>query len=408
MTKPTHIFKIQIHRNIALKPEGGLKESIIRSGGTKTLQEIILYSFLLLINSCITEFIPEVYEEKELLVVEGLITDQPGTNTIKLSKSLPFGVKSDAKPLNGCIVKISDNLGNEYYLKENEAGTYITDSANFKGVIGRVYTLKISTTNANNYFHYESFPMEMKSVPPLDSIYYEKTVIKEDYGTFFGIDGCQIYLNTIDPANTCKYYRWDFSETWVLRLLFPVDNMTCWITEQSKSINIKSTAAFNEAKILRYPINYINNTTDRLKTEYSILVNQYSMNEDEYIYWEKMQNINVQAGGLYDLIPASVPSNMECIEKPDEKVLGYFSVSAKASKRIFIKDNFSGIIDRYNKCITDTVYTDNPPGLGTSVWILVPHPYSPPYWIITDDKGCADCTMRGTNIKPDFWDDDKY
>lgn len=406
MTKSAHIFKIQVHRNTALKPDGYLKQPVIRSRGIIVFRQLFLFSFLLLISSCVTEFIPVVYEEKELLVIEGLITDQPGTNTIKLSKSLPFGVKSDAKPLSGCIVRISDDLGNEYYLEENEAGTYITDSGNFKGVIGRVYTLKISTGNVNNNLHYESIPMEMKPVPPIDSIYYEKTVIKEDYGELFGIDGCHIYLNTIDRENRCKYYRWDFSETWVLRLLFPVDNMICWITEQSKSINIKSTAAFDEAKIVRHHINYIDNTTDRLKTEYSIIVNQYSMNEDEYIYWEKMQNIYVEVGSLYDIIPASVPSNVECIEKPDEKVLGYFSVSAKASKMIFIKENFSGIIERYNKCITDTVYTDNPPGLGTSVWILVSHPYIPPYWVITDDKGCADCTTRGTNIKPDFWDND--
>jgi hypothetical protein len=361
--------------------------------------------FLLIIflSGCVTQFVPEVDEEKELLVVEGLINDQPGADSVKLSGSLPFGIRSEAKPLTGCLVSISDELGNTSNLTEDTAGIYITDSASFKGETGRTYTLHIRTVNDT---HYESYPMEMKPVPPIDSLYYEKKLIKERTGFYPGIDGCQIYLDTHDPSNYCKYYRWDYSETWVLRLLFPVVNMTCWISDKSRAINIKSTAAFNEATITRYPINYITNATDRLKRKYSILVNQYSLNEDEYIYWQKIQNLADESGGLYDIIPASVPSNMMCIENPDEKVLGYFSVSAMTSKRIFIQSNFDGIIDRYNNCVKGIIYSFPPEGLGTSVWILEDHPYArTPYWIITDDKGCADCTVRGSNKRPAFWED---
>lgn len=374
------------------------------------LIQFILFIFLLLINSCIVQFIPEIYEEQELLVVEGLLTDQLTTNTIKLSKSLPLGQKSAARPVSGCIVKISDNLGNIYTLKEKVAGTYITDSTIFKGIIGRFYTLKISTNSGNNTFNYESYAMEMKKVPPIDSIYYEKSVVKEDVAGWYGIDACQIYLDTHDPENNCKFYRWEYSETWVHRLLFPVPNMICWISENSENINIKSTAAFDEVRINRYPVNYITNYTDRLKWQYSILVNQYSLNEDEYIYWEKVQNFTKQVGGLYDIIPASIPGNILSINNPNEKVLGYFSVSAKSFKRIFIEDNFAGIIDRYTKCVTDTIYGDyDPPELNVSLWTLIDHPASfyPRTRVLTDNFGCYDCTTRGTNIKPDFWIDYK-
>lgn len=27
------------------------------------------------------------------------------------------------------------------------------------------------------------------------------------------------------------------------------------------------------------------------------------------------------------------------------------------------------------------------------------------YIVLTSDKGCIDCTVRGSNIRPDFWDD---
>jgi len=75
-------------------------------------RHILFLLILLLLSSCITQFVPKIEEEKELLVVQGLITDQYETDTIKLSKSLPLGEISAARPLSGCIVTISDNFGN--------------------------------------------------------------------------------------------------------------------------------------------------------------------------------------------------------------------------------------------------------------------------------------------------------
>jgi hypothetical protein len=371
----------------------------------QALKKLLILYVILLLTSCVAKFIPEIDEDKELLVVQGLITDRTEADTIKLSRSLPLGLKSAARPVGGCNVTISDDQGSTVSFWEKSPGTYVSP-AFFHGVIGRSYILHINVNSATGNVNYESYPMEMKPVPPIDSIYYEKTAIEPAAGYFKGVDGCQIYLDTHDPENNCRYYRWDFSETWVLRLPFPVVNQICWISDKSNVINIKSTAAFNEARVTRFPINYISNITDRLKTKYSINVNQYSLNEDEYTYWEKIQNVEVQVGGLYDLIPASIPSNIKCIEKPDEKILGYFSVSAKSSNRIFIKDSFEGIIDRYNNCVKGTIpYTDT---LKEGEWILDDEQYAiPPYKVITDDKGCADCTVRGTNIKPDFWKDDK-
>jgi hypothetical protein len=370
-----------------------------------TKLKIIFLLLPLMFSACIAKFIPAVNEEKEVLVVQGLITDQIETDTIKLSRSLPLGQLSDAIPVSGSKVTISDDNGNSYNLSEIKTGTYITDVSSFRGVPGRFYTLHI-TTRGNINLNYESFPVEMKSVPPIDSLYYEKLVVEAPSTNFKGVDACQIYLNTHDPSDNCKFYRWDFSETWEFRLLFEVPNHTCWIRENSHSINIKSTAAFDEAKITRLSVNYISNATDRLRTRYSILVNQYSLNEDEYNYWEKISNVVVQVGGLYDLIPASIPSNIRCIENPAEKVLGYFSVSAKSSKRIFIEDNFEGIVDNYKNCITDTINTDKPLGLNITVWILMYNlcafPCTPTFEITTN-KECTDCTLRGTTVKPLFW-----
>lgn len=368
----------------------------------KHINRIIILSIITLVFSCITPFIPVTDEVKELLVVEGLITDQPGINTIKISKSLPLGKKNAATPVKGCSVSISDNLNKNYSLKETVAGTYVTDAATFRGVIGRKYTLHIRSN-----LNYDSSPMEMRPVPPIDSVYYEKTMIREADLYHPAVEGCQLYLNTHDPANSCRYYRWEYSETWEFHLPYSVPNRTCWLSGNSDRIKIKNTSALETDKVARYPVSFISNQTDRLDVKYSILVNQYSLSEEEFLYWEKLQTIVEQTGGLYDITPAAIGSNISCIDDPKIKVLGYFSVSAQSSKRIFIRENFLGRTNQYSYCPSDTITGNaNIPNLNLTVWVIEEY-YDLSgnrFRVITNTKGCADCTTRGTNIKPLFWD----
>jgi hypothetical protein len=311
-------------------------------------------------------------------------------------------------PVKGCTVSISDDLGNTFSLTETVPGTYVTNPAIFQGAIGRKYILHINTNGPTNNHNYESYPAEMKPVPPIDSVYYEKVTIAE-YNGSASQEGCQVYLNTHDPTSQCKYYRWEYIETWKIVLPYYVTNNTCWVSDNSDLINIKNTSVIEEDKINRYPINFISNVTDRLSVKYSILVNQYSLSEDEYLYWEKLQNFSEQVGGLYDMIPSAVPSNVYCTDDPNEKVLGYFSVSANSSKRIFIKDRFTGLVDQYKNCAADTVYGNGPiQNINYTVWVIVTVSMPPPpYRVTTYTKGCADCTVRGTTAEPDFWIDDK-
>lgn len=369
----------------------------------------IFILLLVFLTGCISQFIPQTRESADLLIVEGLITDKQGINSIKLSKSMPLGTRSDASPVSGGNVTITDDLGSIVSLLETEAGTYVPPPS-FNGVIGRFYTLHVTTYSEAGILNYESFPMKMKPVPPIDSVYYEKVTIQaSDDGTVTQ-EGSQIYVNTHDATNSCRFYRWEYAETWEFEVPYFVPNRLCWVSDNSRIINIKSTSALEEDRINRYPLNFVSNQTDRLNIKYSILVNQYSLNEDEYLYWEKLQNIAEQVGGLYDMIPSSIPSNITCINDPTEKVLGYFSVSANASKRIFIKDRFKGLVNLYDgdQCIADTIFPGEPfpANLNTSAWIIIDN-FMPPYWVITYSKGCYDCTVRGTNTEPDFWREDK-
>jgi hypothetical protein len=370
---------------------------------------IAIVLLILVISGCITQFVPDIDEDPDLLVVEGLISDQPEVYTIKLSKSMPLGKKTTLRPLKGCTVSIRDNLGHAYLAPESTtAGTYLTTPGTFRGVVGRQYTLHINTNNSTtNHYSYESLPMEMQAVPPIDSLFYEKVVIQEKTEFSGAKEGSQVYLNTHDPLESCKFYRWDYTETWKFRLPYYVPNNTCWITNNSNEINIKSMSILTQNRISRFPLKFISNETDRLAVRYTILVNQYSLSESEYTYWEKLQSISEEVGSLYDITPSSIPGNIFCIEDPAEQVLGFFSVSGKTSKRIYIDENFLGLVNYYKECPADTIYGTGPiPFLNSSVWVIEEQPYAmPPYRVITEMKFCADCSVKGTTIQPAFWEE---
>lgn len=368
----------------------------------KTLNLIAVLFFILLSAGCVTEFVPEISESENVLVVEGLITDQPAANRVRIALSMPLSNLTDPVPVTSAIVTVKDDLGNSHELREREPGNYYTNPAGFRGEPGRKYFLLIESYMGT----YTSSWMEMVPVPPIDSVWYEKEFVKlNQLGQV--VEGCQIYLDTHDPLNNARFFRWNYSETWIFRLPYDVPNSVCWITEESNRIFLTNTSYLAESAVKRMPVRKIaTETDDRLKELYSIQVNQYSLNEEEFRYWEKIRKISDNTGGLYDVVPMTIQGNMKNINDPDQLVLGFFSVSALSSQRIFIRDYFAGQKNLYTGCPYATVpISATIRYLGQIYWVIIMN-YDDMTKTYTDQLRCADCTTRGTTVKPDFWPGD--
>lgn len=121
-----------------------------------------------------------------------------------------------------------------------------------------------------------------------------------------------------------------------------------------------------------------------------------------------MKKMTEEQGGLYDPIPQSLTGNIKCVDDPAEPVLGFFSVSAVEQKRLFIdNDTIKYPAGGPQYCVTDTAYSINEiSGLGKYVFILE-FIDEGAYYLLSRFEQCADCRLFGTNIKPDYWDDDK-
>ena len=395
------------------------------------------YLFLILVSaSCIEPFRPELDKNdlESRLVVEGTITDQPGPFKVRLTKSASVYTGQDIiefEPVSGASVHITDDKGNEFQLYQGIKGWYETIDSCMLGIPGNTYTLHITDVEGNQF---ESTPQLMLEVPPIDSLLFEeKQHVHIEGESVTQEDWLDILLNTSEPADKIHYLKWDFEETWefnmpqYINVIFrgvgstciyrgdlarsymvwvdiPLDQFHCWITERSKSILVNSTASSLIGSILSYPITSIGPDDDRFSIRYSIQVKQYELNKELYDYFKKLESLNETNGGMFDKLPAPLYGNIRSVSG-DVPVLGYFFVSAVKTKRIFINNIETRMKtghSEYAKC----------------GWVSPPLCYSPyyHYGIITEgdwyvgqdvwgtDNYCTDCRVRGTNVKPDFWE----
>jgi len=363
-----------------------------------------LFFLIAIASGCTIEFEPDRDIVNDQLVVEGMITDQNRVNRIRLSRSVAVGDPLLVpRPVSGALVTIADENAIITTLTESPAGTYSTDSTQFRGRAGGKYSLNIKINDAC----YETDFTEMKPVPPVGSLYYEKVTITGSKDTTEIEEGCRIYVDSYDPAGECLFYRWEYVETWEYRIPYSVRNKVCYVSVRSNEILIKNTSSYSQARVSKFPVLFISNKSDRLKEKYSILVNQYSLNETEFTFWERVRNVSQNVGNLYDVTPVAVPGNIRNCKDPEEEVLGYFSVSAVVQKRIFIEDHFYGLPMSFLFCATDTLTGILPEsGLDSEYWVIEDFGDEPfPFWVITTLKECADCTTRGTKVMPPYWRD---
>lgn len=390
--------------------------------------------------TCIDPYSPKLTGYDSLLVVDGLITDANSSFTIKLSQtfqdqnSLPTAV-SDA------TLFISDDTGNNSYLKNKGRGIYKTDSLEFKGTIGRTYILHI-LTHAGEEFASE--PCLMQSVPDIDSIYFEKDQKLINNGTQTQ-DGLSIYLDS-NAGNNNQYYRWAYNETWKFKVPYPkkfdfnLEDSTvvripvasvkelCWKSRKSDEILIRSVYDGEATRIKKEPVLFIaSGLSDRLLLQYSILISQYSISKKEYDFWNNLKQVNENGGDIFARQPFSVISNIHNINNPKERVLGYFQVSAVKQKRKYVLHSETAKLNLpyyYYPCVTtekepaDFQVPNGPIFTWYDVYsfLCITSKYSlvdAKFYPLTDSlvkmvfstPECANCELNGTLNKPDFWVD---
>ena len=366
---------------------------------------------------------PAIASSNSYLVVEGNIGLAGDSTIIKLSKTVNLNSSVSSAPVTGATVVVADNSGNLLPLMEMGLGYY-------KALLTlnnqKKYQLKIATSDNKLY---SSDLVSAKNSPAIDSLNYKVQA-----------NGVQIYLNAHDATNNSRYYRWSYTETYIIHSKYqsyfihkslPKDtvvfrsiaeqNYQCWITDLSSTIILGSSAKLVSDVIVSQPITFITSDSEKLGDLYSILVQQYALTADQFNYYQQLKKNTEQLGSIFDAQPSEIQGNVHCTTNPAEPVIGFIGAGTTSTKRIFV-DNRNlpawHASTPYDACLLDTfLYKKSIPGtklienqvadfIYPDIFLPVQaiQPInSPIVGFSASSPNCVDCTLRGTNIKPSFW-----
>ena len=157
--------------------------------------------------SCEKTVVLDLEQTSPKIVIEGLVTDSLGRQSVKVTRSTDFYAAGKAPRVTNAMVTVEDSEGNIYpfvqSLNPDSAGIYIPQTP-FAGVIGRNYKLSVAVDGQE----YTAEDMLLK-VLLVDSVTYRiNDQQKEDprkSGKIY-----ELLMYTKEPQETEDYYLFKF------------------------------------------------------------------------------------------------------------------------------------------------------------------------------------------------------
>ena len=256
--------------------------------------------------SCEKTITLDLDQTEPVVVIEALLTDQPGRQFVKLSRTIGFNDQGTTPGISEAEVHISGPEGTVYQFQESEVGYYLPVD-DFKGHVGEEYTLTIKA-DGQTYTATET----MYYVPPFDSlssrIDLDEQLDPEDEGYFY-----EVLFYIKEPKETKDYYLVKFLRN---------DTIQNW---NGDGVFYTNDEFLNdEINALPAPIYYAHGDI--------ATVEMYSISRDGYIYFLDLEsNINSD-GGMFEGTPSNIRTNIE------GGAVGYFQVSSLTTSTIEVLD----------------------------------------------------------------------
>ena len=395
-------------------------------GRNNTYVIIFLAALGLLVQSCVEpyEFETEVFDSA--LVVEGTITNEEINQKIMISTTYKLEENGPA-PLTGAMVSVKDNTGTTYNFQESSPGIYLSSEL-FKAETGRSYQLEFVTSNGKRY---GSDPVQLSGSTIIEDIFAQRVETLE------GNSGIEIRVNGRGTQGSSGYYRYEYEETYKIVSPFfksqdiildqngnvglvpkSKEEFTCFKTETSRNIVISNTNTLSEDNVRGELLRFIRKDNPIFAHRYSILVKQYVISREAYSFYQTLKDLSESESLFSQIQPGYLSGNIYSLDNENENVLGFFSVSAVTEKRAYFDySDFYGpgegprpTFSPYCPLTTPTnfqtlVQMINDPGLlfFEDKDVIPPNNTPNRYVFVTAD--CVDCTLLGSNIVPDFWEE---
>lgn len=296
----------------------------------------------------------------------------------------------------------------------------------------KTYRLTIVTAQGRTY---RSSPETLTTQTPLQDVV--ATAVTQN-----GQRGVSIHAQSFDAANSSKYYRYEYEETfrviapkWSFYKAITVDGepgepdgiqiiprppgetRVCYGNRFSDEIIQTNTSDQSEDRV-DYQVRFISNQDPIIASRYSILVRQYVQSLAAYTFYKTLKELSGSGNILSQNQPGFFYGNIESADNPNEKVIGFFEVASVSSKRIFF--NFTDLfptdpeppyfVDCSNKEMKFCFNSNDPECRGYALLsaidanTLLYNTHSDLLYIMVLPP-CGDCTKISSNVRPLFWID---
>lgn len=296
---------------------------------TLLIVSIVLFTAI----GCIDPIKLSMSNEAGQLVVDGVITNEPGPYTITLSRSIPFDntrpLRVYAVPESKAKVTISDgNLLEILWEKDpvKAPGVYYTNV--MQGKTGNTYTITITTAKGEEF---SSEPETMMPVPKVDTLLPKFEVYDRFFMSSNGTPktakalGFKINAVVTDPVGFGNGYLWRASGIYQYETYFdfpvgqrcwaPVDKLESGIVTVDDQL-FDGSQFSQEVVIVPY---------DRASL-YQVKLIQSSLTEKAYAFWKITQGQQTSTGSIFDAPPTTINGNV--VNAKGERALGYFAASS--------------------------------------------------------------------------------
>jgi hypothetical protein len=331
----------------------------------KVIHTLTLLS-LTVVYSCKKVYTPQLVSvATNFLAVDGAIISGDST-FIRLSRTTKLTDTTQIKAELKAIVSIESDQKALYPLIEKGKGNYVLGVTNFEK--NRTYRLNIKTSDGKIY---QSDFVPMKVTPAIDSIYTKQT--QADEITF--------YVDSHDPENNTRYYRWDYKETSAYVSLYrsiyyykngkvsvvvkddPDDVNTCYRFRNSSQLIIGSSAKLAQDVITQQYFTSITDKSEKIAQNYVLQLRQYALTKEGFEYYQNLKKNTEQLGSIFDAQPTLLTGNIHCITSPTDVVIGFISASTITNKQ-------------YNLLRANNPLT--PPRINFGLEGIQPYAYPPP------------------------------
>ena len=305
------------------------------------------------------------------LVVDGLITNEPGPYTIKLTLSSRVDdfLEFTTQKVNGAKVTLFESSGISEMLKEKEIGLYQTKSNGIQGVVGREYSIRIETEDG---LVYESVPDKMNPVGEIDELNYTLDAFQPiDSPTEYGF---RVYVNAHGVPETDNLFRWKFTGTYeintnpeyhtecypscpspdccscplprpcsgfilnqigIIQLESACTCCVCWVNQFQDKPYVSDTRFLSNGMFKNIEVAYIPIEYWPFQVKYRIEVKQMSLSPIAYTYWNAIQAQKEGAASLFQPPTGKVRTNI--FEKNGSReAQGLFYASAVSVKQKYL------------------------------------------------------------------------